>query len=155
MKRFTWPLQRLLDVTGQRERAQRLEVFRLSQRMATVHGEIFRRRAAIIGVMATLRTKATEQRLAEQREFMLRLPVHEAEMKQLQQQFKALQDQRAEKVAALKKTRASRETLDRLREEALEAYTKQMLRDEQKELDETSQTAFARELIKQRVGDVD
>ena len=47
MKKFQWPLRRLLDVTTQRERALRMDLFRLSQKIADVHRRIFRRRAAL------------------------------------------------------------------------------------------------------------
>ena len=51
------------------------------------------------------------------------------------------------------KTRSSRETLERLRAEALERHRREVLRLEQKQLDESSQVAFARRILKQRASE--
>jgi len=54
VKKFIWPLQRLLDVTVQKELAVRAKLFALSRRIADVHREIFRRRASLRSVLAEL-----------------------------------------------------------------------------------------------------
>ena len=152
MRRFQWPLQRLLDVKAQRERALRPELVRLSQEIAAVHRQIFLRQASLRGALADLAAQAVEKRLPEQQEFMRLSVAEKAQLDRLREQLKALQQRRWEKMAAFRNAKSARETLQRLREEAFLEHTKAMLRQDQKELDESSHLAFARELINQRVG---
>lgn len=152
MKRFEWPLQRLLNVTIQRERAQRMELFSLSQQIAAIHQTIFRRKAVLGGALTRLGEKPDRQRMPEQQQFMLLSPVEQMRHDRLQKSLSDLQEKRSQKAAAFKKTKSSREALERLRDEALQNHTKEILKIEQKQLDETSQIAFARGLIAQRAG---
>ena len=152
MKRFQWPLQRLLDVKAQRERSLRPALVRLSQEIAAVHREIFLRQAALRGALADLAARAVEKRLPEQQEFMRLSRAEEAQLDRLREQLAILQQRRSEKMAAFSKAKSARETLERLREEAFAEHTTAALREDQKELDECSHIAFARELIDQRVG---
>jgi len=152
MRRFQWPLQRLLDVEAQRERALRLELVRLSQEIAAAHREIFRRQVSLRGALADLAGRAVEKRLPEQQEFMRRSVAEEAQLDRLREGLKVLQKRRSEKTAAFSRARSARETLERLREEAFQEHTRAVLQQDQKELDESSHLAFARELIERRVG---
>ena len=52
MKRFTWPLQRLLEVTVQRERALQAELLALSRQVASLRQRILRRQAVLRGLLA-------------------------------------------------------------------------------------------------------
>lgn len=152
MRRFQWPLQRLLDVRAQQERALRPVLVRLSQEIAAVHQGIFRRQASLRGALADLAARTVEKRLPEQQEFMRLSRAEEAQLDRLREQLKVLQERRSEKMAAFSSAKSARETLERLREEAFLVHTKAMLRQGQKELDESSHFAFARELIDRRVG---
>lgn len=152
MKRFKWPLQRLLDVTVQRERAIRAKLFSLSRRIAAVHREIFCYQASLRGVLAELAETKLEKRLPEQQVFMQCSEAQEARLDQLRENLNSLKQQRAEEIAAFTKTKSSREALERLKEESLQRYMTEMIRQQQKQLDENAQTAFARKLIRQRSG---
>ena len=152
MRRFQWPLQRVLDVKIQQERAMRMELVRLSQDIAAAHRDLFRRQASLRGVLADLAGQAVEQRLPEQQEFMLRSAIEEAQLDRLREELKALQDRRSEKTIALSRIRSARETLEGLREESLLEHTRAALKQDQKKLDESSHLVVARELIAQRIG---
>ncbi len=150
MKRFKWPLQRLLDVTVQRERAVRAKLFSLSRRIAIVHREIFRHQASLRSALAELAEKKLEKRLPEQQVFMRCSEAQEARLDRLKENLKGLKQQRTEEIATFTKTKSSRETLERLKEESLQRYTTEMIRQQQKQLDDSARTAFARKLIKQQ-----
>ncbi len=150
MKRFKWPLQRLLDVTVQKERAIRAKLFSLSRRIADVHREIFRHQASLRSVLAELAEKNLEKRLPEQQVFMQCSQAEEDRLDQLQENLNGLKQQRAEEIAAFTKTKSSRETLERLKEESLQRYTRQINRQQQKQLDENAGISFVRKIIKQR-----
>lgn len=154
MKRFRWPLQRLLDVTFQREQVLRAESSRLSGQIVSAHREIFRRQAVLRGVLADLSRRGLAERLDDQQVFMRYSRAEEAQLDRLREQLKGLQAQRSEKMAELTKAKGSRETLERLLAEALDRHEKQAIKEEQKDLDENSQVSFARGLLARRAGNL-
>jgi len=144
MKRFHWPLQRLLDVTIQRERALRAEVFDLSRRIARAHGALFDRRAAVRGALAEIAALPSPRRLPVQETFMGGAEAEIRRIRRMEQELRELQQRRAEKLSALERARSKRQTLERLREEARRRHEQEVLKLEQKQLDESSQSAFVR-----------
>ena len=147
MKRFQWPLQRLLDVTIQRELAARAKLFALSRRIAGVHREIFHHQASLRIALAELSEKELEKRLPEQQVFMQCSEAEEDRLDKLRENLSILKKQRAENIDLFTKTKSSRETLERLREESLQRHERETIKEQQKQLDENAQTAFARKMI--------
>lgn len=143
MRRFRWPLQRLLDVTRQRELAQRAELLRLSREMARVRHEIVRRRGIIRACLIELGKKDLQARITQQEVVMVCSAGREEEIQRLGEQLKQLESQRKEKTARLIKTKNSRETLEKMREKARRVHLTQQLKLEQKELDEGAHVSFA------------
>ena len=150
MKRFQWSLQRLLDVRVQQERALRMELFRLSSELAAVHREIIRRQTSLRLAMTDLASRPLADRMAAQASLVGCFAAEESQLSRLRAKLGELQARRAEKVGLLARAKSSRETLERLRREALERHTREALKEEQKQSDESSQAAFARELLSQR-----
>ena len=153
MKRFNWPLQRLLDVTTQRERTLRSELFVLLQRITHLHQEIIRRKAVLRSVLADLSEQSIEARIAQQHLFMRWSGSVTREIQLLKSQAKDLGASRAETMTRLAKARKSKETLRRLRADAEQEHVRAELRQEQKRFDEVAQTAFSRRLTHTRVLD--
>jgi flagellar biosynthesis chaperone FliJ len=143
VRRFRWPLQRLLEVTRQRELAQRAELLGVSREMARVRHEIARRRRIIRASLIELSKKQLPARMLQQEVVMVCSASREREIKQLNEQLKDLERQRKEKTARLIKTKNSRETLEKMRERARQAHWRQQLKVEQKELDEVAHVSFA------------
>ncbi|MFA6132735.1 MAG: hypothetical protein WC869_01810 [Phycisphaerae bacterium] len=139
MKRFAWPLQRLLDVKIQKEQALRGELARLQQELAFVGGEIDRRLAALEKLARDLDGQELQDRLPRQQIFLRQLPVEQAVIDTLRAHGQALEAARAEKMAQLLKERMSRKTLEQLREKRLLQYQKELNAVEQKHLDEVAQ----------------
>ena len=69
----------------------------------------------------------------------------------LRQELDGLLGKQRAKMDELAKARSSQQTLQRLREEALLRYMSELALAEQKQLDESSQVAFAREQIAERL----
>ncbi len=147
MKRFQWPLQRLLDVTIQRELAARAKLFALSRKIADVHRKIFYHQASLRIALAELSNKNLEKRLPEQQVFMQCSEAEEERLDKLRENLRVLKKERAEKIDVFTKTKSSRETLERLREESLQRHERETIKEQQKQLDENAQTAFARKMI--------
>jgi flagellar biosynthesis chaperone FliJ len=151
MKRFEWPLQRLLNVTEQRERAKRLEVVSAVQQAALVNKQIERRQALLRDLLAELSQKSLFQRIPLQEVFLTHCPWEEKAIAALRREREELQKLRERLTAELMRLRASRKSLERLRAEALRDYLREQSRMEQKQLDESAQIAFVAQAAGWRV----
>jgi len=151
MRRFAWPLQRLLDVTEVRARSLRAELLGLSQEIAAVRGEIFLRRAKIRTALDDFGQLSVRERMAGQETFMRCSQAQRKRLGGLRQELDGLLGKQRAKMDELAKARSSQQTLQRLREEALLRYMSELALAEQKQLDESSQVAFAREQIAERL----
>ena len=143
MKRFRWSLQRVLDVTRQRELAWRAELLRISRALARVRQEILRRRRTILVSVGELANQDVGKRIPRQEVVMACSAGLAKEIDRLEAELGALNRQRKDKTAQFVKTRNSRETLERMREEARQAHLRGELKLEQKELDEAAHVSFA------------
>ena len=150
MKRFKWPLQRLLDVTAQREQWLRREMLELSGRIAELRQDAARRRAVLRAALAELGALQIGRRLASQETVMACAAVKEEEIRGIRDRVEALELQRAEKKAQFLQARASRQSLEKLREQARQRYLREQARLEQKELDDRAQVTFARKVLERR-----
>jgi len=70
MERFHWPLQRVLDVSMQRELALRSELLSLMQRITHSRQEIIRRRAVVRLMLSDIGQAEMERRMVLQELFM-------------------------------------------------------------------------------------
>jgi len=142
MNRFVWPLQRLLHVTEQRERAKRLEVVAAIQQASLVKRQIERREALLRVLLAELSQHSLLQRIPLQEVFLKHCPWEEKRLASLRRELEDLQKLRERLTAELMGLRASRKSLERLRAKALQEYLRAQERMEQKQLDESAQVAF-------------
>lgn len=151
MRKFLWPLQRLLHVTEQRERAMRLEVLAAVQQAAIVKRQILRRQAVLRDLLAGLSRDPIERRIPRQEVFMNHVRSEERVLAGLQKELDELQRRREQVTAELMKIRSSRKSLERLRAEALRKYRQEQARWEQKQFDESAQLAFVAKAAEARL----
>ena len=144
MKRFSWPLQRLLDLAVQKEQTLQGQVLKLAREIRSLREEVRQIRSQIAERLRELAQQPLMERLAR-REIFLRWSVsRESEIASTLGQITALQERRKSLLEEFHRARAARKTLERLREESLLRYKKQCLRTEQGRLDEAAQGAHAR-----------
>ncbi len=144
MRRFQWTLQRLLDVTRQRETVLLGELEMLASRVASLQAEIVQRRVRLRGVLRDLGQLTASERLPRQAMFLSLAQADEREIRTLEGRCRELADRRKDKQALYVQTRRRREGLERLRGEALDRHRREMDREEQKQLDEAGCLQFAR-----------
>ena len=144
MKRFTWPLQRLLDVTAQRETAARAALFALAHAMVALRGRmavlVSRRRELLDG----LSRDDIERRMARQDFIMASADAMTRQERTMETELTELATRRKARMAELMRHRARRQLLEKLRERALAQWRHEQNRQEQLQLDETASIAFAR-----------
>ncbi len=146
MKRFTWPLQRLLDITAKRESALRSAVLQLSPQIARVHQQILQQRGALADQLKKLGARGIAERLAEQMLFLDFVGAARRRIEQLSRRLDELSARRGRIRKDLVKTRESRKALEDRRETARQEHIREQSRLEQKDLDENAHISFARGL---------
>ncbi len=147
MKRFIWRLQPLLDLTIQREKLLRAEVYALAQDIILHRSQIAQQRAELRMKLIDLAEQDLSDRLAGQANFVKYTEAIEKKIRSLTEQLEDLKIQQKEKTEQLAQAKSSREALEEKRTEAKVQHTKAMLKHEQKQLDEVAHLAIARQII--------
>ncbi|MHC4561693.1 MAG: hypothetical protein ACYS8X_02860 [Planctomycetota bacterium] len=144
MKRFHWRLQRVLDVTAQREDILRTELVKLQQTIIRLRQDVLARRLKVRRSMDNLSSWSLEDRISGQDAVMLCVAAMERDVAAVEEIMVKQQQCRSEKADELMKVRSSRQTLERLRGEALGKHMREQERLDQKELDDRAQVSFVR-----------
>ena len=150
MKRFHWPLQRVLDVNTQRELALRSALISLMQRITHNRQEIIRRRGVLRLILSSIGVESMERRAVLQEILMGSASWEERRTRKLQGEIDQWTAERTARTAELVKFRKVTQTLERQREEALGEHMHEQMRQEQKQFDEVAQIAFARRASQRR-----
>ena len=150
MKRFRWPLQRLLEVTAYREQALRAQLLNLSQEIVGLRQIILARQAVLRSLLAELAKEDLQKRFSKQQLFMNYVQNDQKQIRRLEQQLKELRTLRKQTNAQFLQVRSSRKTLERLRKEAKDRHLRDQLKLEQKQLDEVAHISFAGKLLDSR-----
>ncbi len=144
MRRFTWRLQRVLDVKAKEEQIKRIELFRLTEQLTVRRGELLLRQQVLQDLLAEIRQDTSAERLNNQEFFLRRAAVDDEQIRRLREEIAALTARHKEKTAEVLAVRRFKEGLEKLREQAKLEYIQEQERLEQNELDENTTMAFAR-----------
>jgi len=145
MKRFVWRLQKVLDVKAKEEQLKRTELFRLTEQWAAKRGELLLRQRILQDLAAEVKREDPTTRLQAQECFLRHTAADDEQIRRLQEEIAGLEVRQREKMAEVLAVRRFREGLEKLREQAKEEYIAQQEKLEQKELDERTIIAFARD----------
>jgi flagellar biosynthesis chaperone FliJ len=144
MRRFTWRLQRVLDVKAKEEQLRRTELFRLTELLTAKRGEMLMRQRVIENLLADLRNDRSPERLSSQAFVLQRVAVDDERIRKLQEEIAALEVRHKDKTAELLTVRRYKEGLEKLRAQAKEEYIQEQERLEQKEQDDRTTVSCAR-----------
>ena len=144
MKRFVWRLQKVLDVKTKEEQVRRTELFQIVEQLAARRGELLLRQQILQDLMTEIQRRESARRLNAQEFFLRHAATDDAEMRRLQEEIAALEIRHKEKAAEVLAVRRFKEGLEKLRTQAQEEYMREQERLEQKEQDERTTIAFAR-----------
>lgn len=153
MKRFTWRLQRVLDIKARQEQIKKAELFKLTEQLAKTRGELIKQKRILSQVISDIAEKKPKKRLCEQ-EFFFRYSVTTDEIiEELAKQVAELEMKQREKIAELLKLRRFKEGLEKLRDEAKREFISRQEKLEQNQMDEAAVLRFARKMMhKDKVG---
>jgi flagellar export protein FliJ len=144
MKRFVWRLQKVLDVRAKQEEIKRIELVRLTEKLAERQSELLMCQRVLQDIIDGISRDSSSRRLTAQEFFLKQAVTNDERIRALKKEIVELEVRQNEKTAELLAVRRSREALERLRAEAREQFIREQERLEQKELDDGSIMAFAR-----------
>ncbi len=142
MKRFRWPLQRVLDVTEKRESAARAAVAAVNGQIRLTDEAITARREMLAGLLEEMSRLSLTARIANQGVWMVSCPGKDPKLEKLTARRDGLLRLRDRRMGELAEIRKQRKIYEKLRSKALEEYRRQLRKDEQKQLDESAAIGF-------------
>ncbi len=144
MKRFVWRLQKVLDIKIKEEQFKRMELFRLTEALAEKRTELLVRQRILQEMMAEVAHVPSSQRLKAQELFLRHATTNDRYIQKLQEDIRCLEAEQEEKIREVMAIKRFKEGLERLRGEAKEQYIQEQEKLEQKESDDRTTVAFAR-----------
>ena len=144
MKRFAWPLQRLLDVKKKQEDATQMELVALMEQSAAIRGRMMMQKMRLQNLLRNLGCLEPGQRFGQQQQFMQHVHFEDKKIQKLNEELSHVEKKRHEKTEQTMKLRKFRKGLERLRAKALSEYHLEINREEQKLLDDNTHVSFAR-----------
>lgn len=147
--KFTWRLQRLLDLKAREEDVKRDELVALTERAAAIRSRILIERAGFRRMLSELRNTPDGDRLTEQETVLNYAHVFDAKIVRLEANLSELETLQRAKITEVLEIRKFRKGLEKLREKALAEFVRYEQKQEQKETDEYAALSFSRDMIKQ------
>jgi len=147
MKRFTWRLQRVLDIKTKQEQIKRMELLDITEKLSKVRALLFLQQATLKETIADVAAGNTQNKLLEQELLLKCAPVNNRLIKKLKDKVHQLQIKQKEKIAEVLKIRRFNEGLKKLRARKKQEFIESEEKLEQKQLDEGACIRFARKVI--------
>ena len=144
MKKFVWRLQRVLEIRIMQEQKARVELFALTEKLASTRGELLIQRKIMENLIKDLSSKSASERLIEQEFFLKNSKASNEKIKKLANKVQELELQQKQKIEEIVKLRQAKEGMEKLQAEAKEEYIKEQEKAEQKEMDEEAGIMFVR-----------
>lgn len=144
MKRFTWRLQRVLDIRYKEEQKKTAELLEITDQLIAARSELLLKRKLLENIILDLNAQSPKKRLAKQEFFLAYSYASNEQIKNLKEKIYHLEIKQKDKIMDVMKVRRSKEGLERLRNEAKTQYIKEQEKYEQKELDDRATVSFVR-----------
>jgi flagellar biosynthesis chaperone FliJ len=145
MKRFVWRLQKILDIKTKEEQLKRMELFRLTEAVAQKRTELLLRQRVLQEIMADITRTPSSDRLKAQEFFLTHAITNDRYIQKLQDEITDLELRQKAKIQEVLAAKRFKEGLEKLRAEAKERYIQEQEKLEQRESDDRTTIAFARD----------
>jgi flagellar export protein FliJ len=151
VSRFRWPLQRLLDVRQQQESMARNRLVELAAQLARMRQRELVLQSQRRVAMEQLARLDVHERMVRQAMVMECVAAGGSQLGALAAEMANVRQRQHEARRRYRELRSQRESLEKLRERALEHYRREQEMLEQKQLDEAAAMAFARRAAANRL----
>jgi len=146
MKRFTWRLQRVLDIRIKEEQENTAELLEITDKLVATRSELLIKKKLLENIINSLAAESPKQRLCKQEFFLAYSNKSNEQLKNLKEKICNLEKQQKDKIMEILQVRRSKEGLERLRNEAKTKFKKEQEKLDQKELDDGAMVLFVRSL---------
>ena len=147
MRKYTWRLQRVLDVKVKQEEARRAELLAVTHRLLAARQAVIVQQATMRRILLELSRKEPAARIAEQPTVVKHMAFSDEKLKALKKRMDEIELERRKRAEELMEARKSRKAMEKLREKSKAEYLRRVNAVEQKELDELAGTRFVRNRI--------
>lgn len=144
MRRFTWRLQRVLDIRIKEEQKKTAELLEITDKLLATRSDLLIKKKLLENIINDLNAESPKNRLAKQEFFLVYSYTSNEQIKKLMEKIYHFETQQKDKIMEVLKVRRSKEGLERLRNEAKAQYIKEQEKYEQKELDDRATVSFIR-----------
>ena len=151
MKRFTWRLQRVLDVKAMEEQVKKSELLALTERLVQTQGALLMQKTMLKNMMSDIAEKSPEKRIIAQEFFLKHSKTSDELIAKLKEKIHHFELQQKEKMSELLKLRKFTDGLEKLRDETKKEFISEQEKLDQKEADEMVTMKMARDIQKARV----
>lgn len=153
MKRFVWPLQKVLDIRTKEEQKKRAELLELTRRLTENQSALLTRQMILKEMISDINEAEIEKRLNKQEFFLQYSVTIDRQIKKLHDHVEQLKLEQRAKIEDVIKTRRYKEGLEKLRENAKREFIEHQEKLEQKDADEMASISFVREQLRRnRIG---
>ena len=144
MKRFVWRLQRVLEIKTKEVEAKRVELLRITEKLAEKQAELITKQRILIELLLNIADKEPQERLPQQEFFFKYSTASNELIEKIKEELRELEKRQKQKMAEVLELKRFKEGLKRLRAEAKREFIKEQEKIEQRELDEIGSIGFIR-----------
>ena len=148
MKKFTWRLQRVLDLTATKEQIKISEVNQVAQTIAAAKSNLVSLKLKLQDMLEDSKSNL-KGRLTEHELFMNSIAHNDQAIRQLMEAINLLQNDHKKKMEELLEIRRYKEGLEKLRQKAKDSFNADQQAFEQAQMDERTTIDFARKKMLQ------
>ncbi|MCD4831082.1 MAG: hypothetical protein K8R02_04640 [Anaerohalosphaeraceae bacterium] len=147
MKKFKWPLQRLLEIKKKKEKFEQAQLFSITEQLSQKRGEIMMQKMILKNMLIELKNEPVKTRMEKQQLFMRTSETNDKLIAKLVVEAAELEKIRTEKMAEVIKLKKFNEDLEKLRQEAKTEFITEQEKIEQKAADDATVFGFARKMV--------
>ena len=147
MKKFIWPLEKVLELKIKQEDALKAEMMSITQQAVNIKSQIITMNGKLRMNLIELKSLDDSVRIMQQCQFMKMLDGFKVQIDSLNSKLGKLEKEKQAKLAEILEIRKMRKGLERLREKAHEEYKIEIHKIEENELNDLVNMRFAREIM--------
>jgi flagellar biosynthesis chaperone FliJ len=148
MKKFVWRLQKVLEVNQTRQQAKRVELFRVTEKLALARANLLAQQRVLQDLIESVAGQKNPAKKLSRQQLLLRSTKKNDELiKKFRDEIRQLEMDRKRVTAEFLKIKRFTESLEKLREQDKRIFIAEQEKLEQKEMDEHTSMRFAGRLM--------
>ncbi len=146
MKKFTWRLQRVLDLKQKQQQAKKSELLKITEQLAVTRTILLAQKRILADAIENVAKNEPRERLTRQPLLLQSSRQNDKLIKKLLEKVAELQKKQHEATVEFLKLKRAAEAMEKLRERTKQKFIAQQEKIDQKEMDERTTLRFARKM---------